>query len=119
MDKKVTIEELKDKVKDFCEARDWDQFHNPKDLSIMISTEASELLQIFRYKDDKQMKEIMNGAKRQEVEEEVADVLFGLLIFAQKNNIDLATSLYKKIEKNEKRYPIEKAKGCNKKYNEY
>ena len=48
MDNKVTLEELKNKVKDFCEKRDWDQFHNPKELSIGISTEANELLQLFR-----------------------------------------------------------------------
>lgn len=118
-DNKSTIEELKTVVKNFCEDREWDQFHNPKDLSIMIITEASELLEIFRYKDEEQMKEIMNGKKRIAVEEEVADILFGLLRFAQMNNIDLSTALLDKVEKNNKKYPVELVKGKNKKYNEY
>ncbi|MNT97703.1 MazG nucleotide pyrophosphohydrolase domain protein [compost metagenome] len=85
----------------------------------MIITEASELLEIFRYKDEKQIKEIMDGEKRISVEEEVADVLFGVLRFAQMNNIDLSTALLNKIEKNNIKYPIELVKGKNKKYNEY
>lgn len=119
LDNKSTIEELKDVVKSFCEDREWDQFHNQKDLSIMIITEAAELLEIFRYKDEKQMQEIMNGKKRIAVEEEVADILFGLLRFAQMNNIDLSTALFDKVEKNNKKYPVELVKGKNKKYNEY
>lgn len=119
LDNKSTIEELKDVVKSFCEDREWDQFHNQKDLSIMIITEAAELLEIFRYKDEKQMQEIMDGKKRIAVEEEVADILFGLLRFAQMNNIDLATALYDKVEKNNSKYPVELVKGKNKKYNEY
>jgi NTP pyrophosphatase (non-canonical NTP hydrolase) len=119
MDKTTTLEELKNKVKEFCEDRDWDQFHNPKELAIGISTEANELLQIFRFKSEEDMKNLMNSAKRTEVEEELADVLYFVLRFAQMNNIDLSTAVENKIEKNNQKYPVEKAKGCNKKYNEY
>ena len=119
MDKEVKVEELKNIVAEFCDERDWGQFHNPKDLAIMISTEASELLQIFRYKDIKQVEQLMLSTKREDVEDEVADVLFGVLRFAQMNDIDLSESLKNKIEKNNKKYPLEKVKGCNKKYNEY
>lgn len=119
MDKNCRIEELKDRVKKFCEDRNWGQFHNPKDLAIMISTEASELLQIFRYKDLEQAMQIMTSERKEEVEDEVADVLFGVLRFAQMYEIDLSEALTKKIEKNNKKYPVEKAKGCNKKYNEF
>ena len=119
MDKKTTIEELKKKVQKFCEDRDWDQFHNPKELAIGISTEANELLQIFRFKSEKDMQILMNSDKKTEVEEELADVLYFVLRFAQMNNIDLSNAVENKIEKNNKKYPLEKAKGCNKKYNEY
>ncbi len=114
MDNKVTLEELKNKVKEFCEKRDWDQFHNPKELAIGISTEANELLQIFRFKSEEDMKKVMSSDKRIEVEEELADVLYFVLRFAQMNNIDLSSAVSNKIEKNDKKYPAEKVKGCNK-----
>lgn len=119
MDKDTKIDDLKEKVQKFCEARDWDQFHNPKDLAIMLITEASELLEIFRYKNEEEVKEIMNGKKRVEVEEEVADIMFGLLRFAQMNDIDISSALKDKLIKNEKKYPADLVRGKNKKYNEY
>ena len=118
-DNETKINELKQMVQKFCEDRDWDQFHNPKDLSIMISTEAAELLEIFRYKNEEQLKEIMQGAKREDVEDEVADVLFGVLRFAQMNSIDLTSALKNKIEKSAKKYPADLVRGKKKKYNEY
>jgi len=118
MDTKTTIQELIELVKKFCEDRDWDQFHNPKDLAIGISTEANELLQIFRFKSTADMATLMNSEKRTKVEEEVADIFYFLLRFAQMNNIDLTSALINKIKKNDIKYPIEIAKGSNKKYDE-
>jgi len=119
MDKKATIEELKNKVRKFCEERDWDQFHNPKELAIGISTEANELLQIFIFKSENDMKKLMSSDKKVEVEEELADVFYFVLRFAQMNKIDLSAAVVNKIDKNNKKYPVDKVKGCNKKYNEY
>lgn len=119
MDKETKIIELKNKVTQFCEERDWDQFHNPKDLAINIITEASELLEIFRYKNLEEVEEIMHSSKKEHVEEEIADVFFSLLRFADKNDIDLTKALLSKIEKNNEHYPVDKVKGSNKKYNEY
>ncbi len=119
MDKNSTIKDLKDMVKKFCQDRDWDQFHNPKELAIGISTEANELLQIFRFKSEDDMKMLMSSEKKFEVEEELADVLYFVLRFAEMNNIDLSDSIKSKIQKNNKKYPVEKVRGCNKKYNEY
>ena len=119
MDSNTSIEELKNKVREFCEKRDWDQFHSPKELAIGISTEANELLQIFRFKSEDDMKTLMASNKKNEVEEELADVLYFVLRFAQMNNIDLSSAVANKIDKNDKKYPAEKVKGCNKKYNEY
>lgn len=118
-DDSITIKELKGKVQKFCEERDWDQFHNPKDLAIGISTEASELLEIFRFKGEEDMKQIMlDPNKHQKVGEELADIFYVLLRFAQINNFNLSEELDKKMEKNNEKYPIEKAKGSNKKYDE-
>ena len=101
-----TVQELMKMVRDFCEARDWDQYHNPKDLAIGISTEANELLDIFRFKSDEQMRAIFDSpAKREHVWEELADVLFFLLRFAQMYGLDLKEILEDKIIKNDKKYP--------------
>lgn len=106
-------------VKTFCEERDWDQFHNPKDLAIGISTEAAELLDLFRFKNEQEVANKFNDPIQvQRVNEEIADVLFFILRFAQMNKIDLEQSLKNKIEKNAKKYPVESSKGSNKKYNE-
>jgi|TARA_B100001964_G_C14222188_1_gene595834 NTP pyrophosphatase (non-canonical NTP hydrolase) len=119
MDDKTNINDLKDKVKKFCESRDWDQFHNAKELTIGIVTESSELLQHFRFKSDEQVNEMFqNELKRAELSEEMADILFFLVRLSQKYDIDLAAEFSKKIQKNEERYPTEKSKGSNKKYNE-
>jgi len=114
-----SIEELTQIIKDFCEARDWDQYHNPKDLAIGLSTESNELLDLFRFKSEEQMKQIMNSNKKEKVEEEIADIFFFVLRFAQMNNIQLDEALLNKLEKNNKKYPVELVKGRNEKYNEY
>ena len=119
MDSNTTINDLKQKVKIFCEERDWDQFHNPKDLAIGISTEANELLDIFRFKKEEQMKEMFHDEpSKSHIEEELADVLFFVLRFAQMNGLDLNDCLDSKLEKNSKKYSVEKCKGKNLKYTE-
>lgn len=101
MDNKVNIEELKQIVKNFCDDRDWEQFHNPKDLTIGISTEANELLSLFRFKNNEEMKAMFeNSKKRADIEDELSDVFFFLLRFAQMYGIDLDESLKRKIDKN-------------------
>ena len=113
----ITIEDLKQKVKAFCEARDWDQYHGPKDLAIGVSTEAAELLEHFRFQSDEQSLALLNDPTiREEIEDELADVLFFVLRFAQRFDVDLTTALLRKIEKSARKYPVEKAKGKNTKY---
>lgn len=115
----TTIQELTDLVKNFCEERDWDQFHNPKDLAIGISTEANELLDIFRFQSEEQIQGFFKDPKhREHIEEEFADTFFMLLRFAQMNGLDIKKCLEQKILKNGKKYPVEKAKGSNLKYDE-
>jgi len=119
-DHSTSINDLKEKIKKFCEDREWNQYHNAKELIIGIVTEASELLQHFRFKSEKQADEMLqNPLKRNEITEEMADVLYFLIRLSERYNIDLTTELNRKMQKNEKRYPIEKAKGSNKKYTEY
>jgi NTP pyrophosphatase (non-canonical NTP hydrolase) len=119
MDEGRNLHELKEKIKEFCEVRDWDQFHNAKELAIALSIEASELLEIFRWKTPEEVDALFkNEEKKEHIEEEMADVLYFLARLAQRYNIDLSEALDKKIDKNEKKYPIDKFKGSNKKYNE-
>jgi len=119
MDHVTCIQSLKDVVEKFCRERDWDQFHSPKDLAIGVSTEAAELLEIFRFKSDLEIeKKLLELEFRKSVESELADVFFFILRFAQKNNLDLAQAFQNKIKVNNERYPVLKAKGSNKKYNE-
>ncbi len=114
-----TLQDMIQKVQTFCEERDWDQFHNPKDLAIGISTEANELLSIFRFQSEEQIEELFKDEeKRIPIEDELADTLFMLLRFAQMNHLDLEKCLDRKLEKNNRKYPIEKAKGNNLKYTE-
>mgnify|MGYP000523212572 CR=1 FL=1 len=105
MDHETTVSELKEKVRQFCEERDWDQYHNAKELCIGIVTEAAELLQHFRFKSEEQTEQMLkNPEVRQEISEEMADVLYFLLRLAQMNKIDLAEELGRKIEKNKNLY---------------
>ena len=120
MDQKTTLQTLKDRAGAFCIERDWDQYNNPKDLAIGITTEACELLDIFRFKTQEQVVEMFGTPqKREEIEDELADVLFFVLRFAQMNGIDLSEILKKKVEKNRQKYPVDKVRGKNLKYSEY
>jgi NTP pyrophosphatase (non-canonical NTP hydrolase) len=119
MDDKTNVKQLKEMVKAFCEERDWDQYHNAKDLAIGIITESSELLEHFRFKSETEVDDLFKEKiKRGEISEELVDVLFFILRLAEKYRIDLSEELKKKLDKNAQKYPIEKSRGYNKKYNE-
>jgi len=116
----MNLELLTEKVKTFCEERDWDQYHNPKDLAIGLSTESNELLDLFRFKTDEQMQEMLqNQNNRQSISEELADIFYFLLRFSQLYDFDLAEVLTDKIQKNEEKYPADRVRGKNLKYTEY
>ena len=115
-----TIAEAKEIVRRFCEERDWDQYHNPKDLAVGMVTEGSELLEIFRFKTPEECRELLSDPKRlEEIKDELSDVFYFVLRFAQMNNIDLFSALKDKIAKNDAKYPADKVRGCNRKYDEY
>jgi len=120
LDDTVTrIVELKQMVKQFSEERDWDQFHNAKDLVIGIVTEASELLEAFRFKSEQEVEDMFkDDTQVRNIRDELADIFYFALRLAQKYDIDVSKSLDDKIKDNAKRYPVDKAKGSNKKYTE-
>ena len=118
-DDRATLSELKQLVRKFCEDRDWDKYHNAKELAIGIVTEGAELLQHFRFKNEKEVDEMLSDDKKaEEIHEEIADVFYFLLRLSQRYKIDLATVLKEKLKKNNIRYPVEKFRGSNKKYSE-
>ena len=119
-DRSTTVEQLKLLIQKFCEAREWDKFHNAKDLAIGIVTEGSELLERFRFKSETEVDRLFNSPEsKAEVAEEISDTLYFTLRLAQRYNIDVSSELRKKLKKNEVRYPVQKAKGSNKKYTEF
>ena len=95
----------------FRNDRDWDQFHNPKDLALAISVEAGELLEVFLWKTPEE-------ANPEKVKEELADVLAFSFLLAEKYGFDVRQIILDKMEHNAQKYPVEKAKGSARKYNE-
>jgi NTP pyrophosphatase (non-canonical NTP hydrolase) len=120
MDFDTTLEMLKHKALVFRDERDWGKFHNPKDLSVDLIIEAAELLEHFRFKTDAQMAETLANPKaREAVADEMGDILLALVLLSDNCKIDLSDAFLRKLEKTAKRYPVEKVKGKNKKYDEY
>ncbi|AQX85707.1 nucleotide pyrophosphohydrolase [Elizabethkingia bruuniana] len=104
---KSTIE----KLLKFRDERDWEQFHNSKDLALALSIEASELLEVFLWKNNEDF-------NKDKLEEELADVFMYGLLLANKNNIDINSIILKKLQRNNEKYPVDKAKGKSNKYDE-
>jgi NTP pyrophosphatase (non-canonical NTP hydrolase) len=107
-------DQLQERIKKFCADRDWSQFHDPKNLAISLQLEASEVLELFQWTKDNQIKE----NKKDDLRDELADVLYWLIMLANHYDVDLITALENKMDKNEVKYPIEKAKGKSSKYTE-
>lgn len=112
-----SLEDLQVMIRKFCDERDWDQFHNPKDMAISLSLEASELLEHFQWKNEHEIAEHLSRNK-DEVGAELADAFYWVLLIANKLDINLVESFDKKMVKNADKYPVSKAKGSHKKYTE-
>ena len=110
------IESLIQRIIEFRNARDWKQFHNPKDLSLSLVLEATEVMEHFQWKNESEIKDYLTKNK-EEIGHELADVLYWVLLMSHDLEIDILEALKQKIEINEKKYPIEKAKGKHTKYN--
>ncbi len=105
------IEEIIQELIQFRNERDWEQFHNPKDLAIALNIEASELLELFLWKGYEE-------ANIDKIKEELADVFAYAFLIAQKYNLNVKDIVSEKIKLNAEKYPIEKSKGTSKKYNQ-
>ncbi len=115
---KNQINELKNEVIAFIQERDWEQFHNPKDLTQALTIEASELSELFLWVSQENSYETVKE-KREAVSDEMADIFAYLLSLSNVTGIDLEEALKNKIEKNRKKYPADKVRGSSKKYTEY
>ncbi|MEM7825815.1 MAG: nucleotide pyrophosphohydrolase [Candidatus Aenigmatarchaeota archaeon] len=111
------IEELTKRIVEFREKRDWKKFHSFKDLAMSISVEAAELLEIFLWKRGNELENVVKK-KEKEIKEELADIFTGAFLLAHDLGYDVYKIVKDKIEKNEKKYPVEKFKGISAKYNE-
>jgi dCTP diphosphatase len=109
------LENLRARLRHFVAERDWDQFHNPKNLVMALSVEAGELVEHFQWLTLEQSEHLPPDT-RAEVELEVADVLLFLLRLCDKLDIDPVQAAAKKLELNAKKYPVEKARGTATKY---
>ena len=105
------------RIRQFRDARDWMQFHQPKDMAAGIAIEAAELMELFLWKSEQEQAEIVE-TKREQIEEELADIGMFLLELADNLEIDLLNAIEAKIEKNAEKYTVEKAKGRSDKYTE-
>jgi len=111
------LEVLIHKIIAFRDARDWKQFHNPKDVALSLVLEATEVMELFQWKNTEEITEYIKTNKN-DIGEELADVLYWILLMSHDLDIDILETLDKKLLKNEEKYPIEKAKGNHAKYNE-
>lgn len=107
-DQNTNIQKLKNQVSKFTEDRNWGQFHNPKNLSMSIAIEASELMEIFQWLNEKESWDIMGSPEAIHLEEELADVMIYCLSLANQLDIDVSGVIEEKIKKNEIKYPASK-----------
>ena len=116
MSQKLDLVKIKKALKDFSVERDWEKFHTPKNLSMALTVEVSELLEIFQWSLDGGQDVLKNS--REEIESEIADIFNYLVKLVDLLDIDLEKIALKKIDLNSKKYPIEKSKGNSLKYTE-
>jgi dCTP diphosphatase len=114
----VTIDDLRDELRRFVRARDWEQFHSPKNLSMGTAAEAGELLEIFLWLTADESR-ALDESQREQVKQEIGDVMIYLTLLADQFDLDPVTCARDKLRLNEQKYPVERAKGSAKKYTEY
>ncbi len=120
LDAQTTIEQLKEQVRTFSRERDWEQFHNPKDLALALVCEVGELLEHFRYRGDSQVAALLEEpATRQSVSHELADCLWLVLRLGDVCAVDLAKALADKLAEAARKYPVDQCRGRPDKYTAY
>ena len=119
MDNSTNIQEIKEKIKKFISERDWEKFHHPKELAISLSLEAAELLELFQWKEKQSLEDLKKDKElMRKLKEELADIMIYAIDVANYTDIDISDAIIEKLKKNAEKYPLEKSKGSNKKYNE-
>jgi NTP pyrophosphatase (non-canonical NTP hydrolase) len=119
LDQKVTVSELKEKVDRFISEREWNKYHKPKDLSISIVLESSELLEHFQWLTDDEIETMLKDSQKlQQIESELADIVIYCLSLSNTLHADLSNVVLRKLEEDEKKYSSEKVKGSYRKYNQ-
>jgi NTP pyrophosphatase (non-canonical NTP hydrolase) len=114
----ATLEQLRERLRQFATERDWDQFHSPKNLSMALITEAAELVEHFQWLTEDQSRNL-SPDKIAEIELELADIQIYLVRLADKLQLDLLAAVEKKMALNAQKYPADKVRGSSKKYTEY
>ena len=109
---------LRDALREFAKERDWDQFHSPKNLAMALAGETGELIEKFQWMSEEESRNLTNNL-RQQVGEELADVLLYLVRLADKCDIELLEAAQQKLQKNRQKYPVDKVRGSPKKYSDY
>src|SRR5205823_13204473 len=115
--RETTLAELTEIALKFRDEREWKQFHSPKELAIQVILECGELLELMQWKNGAEL-EAHLAKRKQDVAEELADVLHGVVLIAAEMEIDLGEAFIEKMKKNTEKYPVHKARGSAKKYNE-
>ena len=113
-----TLAELQARVRAFADARDWEQFHSPRNLAMALSVEANELLELYLWSPD-DGPQPLNPERAPKVAEEAADVLFCLLNFCERAGVDLGAAMEAGLAKAERKYPADRVRGKALKYHEY
>ncbi len=109
-DASTTVRELRDRVVAFVHERDWEKYHNPKDIAISMSVEAAELLELFQWRSDSQV-DLDDSETREAIEDELADVFVYCLSLANAIDCDLSDVTLRKLAKNERKYPADEWRG--------
>jgi dCTP diphosphatase len=112
----MDIKQIQRLLAEFAKARDWEQFHSPKNLSMALAAESGELLELFQWLSEEQSRQL-DAAQRQQVTEEMADVLLYLLRLADELDVDLEMAAQDKLRRNAEKYPVELSRGNATKYN--
>lgn len=117
---KITLQEIKARIKQFIKERDWEQYHSPKNLSMSIAIEAAELMEHFQWLTIEQSKKLLKDKKkRQGIEDELADIAIYILDFCNLFNINIEESIARKLDKSARKYPTHIVKGKIHKYTHY
>ena len=114
----MDLNKIQQRLEKFAKDRNWKKFHNPKNLVMALSVEVAELVEIFQWSNSGGVDEIKDPETQEKIKEEIADIFNYLLKISSELNLNLEEIVHKKIDKNEKKYPVKKSYGSSKKYTE-